>query len=377
MKNYIKYFEVGDSNVGIGKENIHVNIIIGQKNGYIGKYFIKQLIDPNSLKHFELLQTRLLALIIPRTNCTNQYIKNKIELCKLAISMAIDDIIVENIEVLKNVEDMISIVNLFFDENLNDNNILYKNTYNATKIALNNIIYPYIKPINYNRRKKNIDFKSHPHLQIAFDTPDINFVLNSIKKLDDIDYLIIEVGTPLIKRYGTDIIFEIRKINPNLFIVADLKTLDTGLLETRMIKEASGDGIIISGLAPLPTIIEAIKEAHKTNIIVTIDMLNVSDPVSIIEELYKINIKPDIIEIHRSIDCEKINNNKEDNRLDIISQIRKLFPDILIAIAGGININIIEKTLVFKYINIFVVGRSITNSNNIKLAVKNIIEKLE
>jgi len=89
------------------------------------------------------------------------------------------------------------------------------------------------------------------------------------------DHLIIEAGTPLIKQFGLSIIGEIRKLRPDAFIIADLKTLDTGNLETRMCANASADAVVISGLAPISTIEKAVLEARKTGIYAVVDMLNV------------------------------------------------------------------------------------------------------
>ncbi len=51
-----------------------------------------------------------------------------------------------------------------------------------------------------------------------------------------------------------------------------------------------------------PTIEKALAEAKKTGIYSIIDMLNVTDPVALIRDL---KVKPDIVELHRGIDCEK------------------------------------------------------------------------
>jgi bifunctional enzyme Fae/Hps len=62
--------------------------------------------------------------------------------------------------------------------------------------------------------------------------------------------VIIEAGTPLIKKFGLSVIGEIRKLRPNAFIIADMKILDTGNLEARMAADATADAVVVSGLAP-------------------------------------------------------------------------------------------------------------------------------
>lgn len=69
-----------------------------------------------------------------------------------------------------------------------------------------------------------------------------------LKQIPQSDHLIIEADTPLIKRYGVEVVQYIREVRPNAFVVADLKTLDTGNLEARMVADATAHAVVISGL---------------------------------------------------------------------------------------------------------------------------------
>ncbi len=109
------------------------------------------------------------------------------------------------------------------------------------------------------------------------------------------DHVLIEAGTPLIKQFGLNVISEIRKIRPDSFIIADLKTLDTGNLEARMAANASADAVVVSGLAPVSTIEKFILEAKKTGIYSVIDMLNVEDPVALVKELASRGAAPPVL----------------------------------------------------------------------------------
>src|SRR5690606_14622472 len=141
-----------------------------------------------------------------------------------------------------------------------------------------------------------------PYLQVAMDLVDRNHMRKVLEELPQNDHLILEAGTPLIKKFGLSIISEIREIRPDAFIVADLKTLDTGNLEARMTADAGADAVVISGLAPPSTIEKAITDTRKTGIYSVVDMLNVEDPVAVIEQLA---VKPDVVELHRAIDVEE------------------------------------------------------------------------
>ncbi len=190
-----------------------------------------------------------------------------------------------------------------------------------------------------------------PYLQIAFDEPNIDKVINIIETLPNDDRITIEAGTPLIKRYGTDTIQEIRDVKPDSFIVADLKTLDTGALETEIAFNGGADAIVVSGLAPVPTIDNVISAAREMDIYSIIDTLNVVNPI---QTLLNIENSPDIIELHRGIDIENTSHSWGN-----INEIKILFSDILVAVAGGVQVNNV-KTAMNSGADIIVAGRAIT-----------------
>jgi len=59
-----------------------------------------------------------------------------------------------------------------------------------------------------------------PYLQIAIDAPDLSVVERVLTQAPKNDHIIIEAGTPLIKRYGLEVISKIRAIKRDAFIVA-------------------------------------------------------------------------------------------------------------------------------------------------------------
>ena len=75
-----------------------------------------------------------------------------------------------------------------------------------------------------------------------------------LKQLPGSDRIILEVGTPLIKRYGTRGINELRQIAKDKFIIADLKTLDVGKVEVDIAYEDTADAVVAAGLAPPETL---------------------------------------------------------------------------------------------------------------------------
>ena len=208
-----------------------------------------------------------------------------------------------------------------------------------------------------------------PYLQVALDLVDMNRVREVLAELPESDHLIIEAGTPTIKQFGLSVISEIRKVRPNAFIVADLKTLDTGNLEARMAADATADAVVVSGLAPLSTIEKALAEAKKTGIYSIIDMLNVTDPVALIRDL---KVKPDIVELHRGIDCEETGTCHVWGNIEGMREAAG--GKLLVATAGGIRVENIRDAIAAGS-NILVVGRAITASKDVRHAAEGFLEQ--
>ncbi|NLZ29552.1 MAG: bifunctional 5,6,7,8-tetrahydromethanopterin hydro-lyase/3-hexulose-6-phosphate synthase, partial [Methanomicrobiales archaeon] len=207
-----------------------------------------------------------------------------------------------------------------------------------------------------------------PYLQVAMDLVDRNHMRRVLESLPDNDHLIIEAGTPLIKKFGLSIISEIRETRPSAFIVADLKTLDTGNLEARMTADAGADAVVVSGLAPISTIEKAITDTRKTGIYTVVDMLNVEDPVAVVERLA---VKPDVVELHRGIDVED-----SDHAWGDIPAIKKAGGErLLVATAGGIRQHVVKDAL-HAGADILVVGRAITASKNIRDAAEGFLREM-
>ena len=206
-----------------------------------------------------------------------------------------------------------------------------------------------------------------PYLQVAFDNPNLEFVQSAISQIPKSDHVIIEAGTPLIKRYGMDVISKIREVRPDAFIVADLKTLDTGNLEARMVADAAGDAIVVSALAPISTIDKLIEEAHKTGIYAVMDTLNQHDPISVLKQL---KVMPDVIELHRGIDIEGT-----EHAWGNIAEIKKIAPKTLVAVAGGVRLDKVPVAL-GQGADILVVGRAITNAKDVREVAEQFINSL-
>ncbi|NYT18696.1 MAG: bifunctional 5,6,7,8-tetrahydromethanopterin hydro-lyase/3-hexulose-6-phosphate synthase, partial [Methanosarcinales archaeon] len=272
---------IGEALIGEAPELAHVDLMIGDKEGPVGQAFATGMTQL-SAGHTPLLSvirpnlpTKPSTLIVPKVTVKNMDQASQIfGPAQAAVAKAIADAVEEGIVPKDQAEDLVVIASVFIHPQAVDYNRIFRYNYGATKLALKRALdnFPSIDTVLEEKDKSShaiMGFKvsrlwDAPYLQVALDNPNIDAIRNVVKQLPKSDHLILEAGTPLIKRYGVDVITKLREIKPDAFIVADLKTLDTGNLEARMVADATADAIVVSALAPIATLNKAIAEAHKT-----------------------------------------------------------------------------------------------------------------
>ena len=171
--------------------------------------------------------------------------------------------------------------------------------------------------------------RSKKYLQLAFNNSFNDFV-SVVGLIPKNDNIIIEAGTPLIKREGIEVV---RKMK--LFwqgdICADIKVVDGAKAEVEMAKEAGATHITALGNASEETLKIFVDTCKKLEIKSVIDMINTPDPL---RSLWKANIYPDIVTIHRGRD--------EENSFGAVIQYKNIAKikgkwDVLVGAAGGID----------------------------------------
>lgn len=369
---------VGEALVGVGSEVAHIDLMIGDKYGPVGAAFTNA-ISQLSVGHtpiFAVLRPNLPVkpptLIVPKVTVQNMKDAEKIfGPAQSAIAKAVADSVEEGVLEEDKAEELMIIVSVFLHPDANDYNKIYRFNYGAAKLAIKRAMdgFPDIKKVLYEKdrsRHPSLGMKvtklwDPPYLQVAMDIPNWEHIGRVVKELPRNDHLIIEAGTPLIKRYGVDIVGKIKELKPETFVIADLKTLDTGNLEVRMVSDAGADAVVISGLAPHQTIEKAIAETRKTGIYSSLDMLNVADPIEVIKGLHKSGFMPDVIELHRAIDVEQDEQHAWGN----IKEIKQIDGKVLVAVAGGVREETAPEALEGGA-DILIVGRGITNTKDVE-----------
>jgi bifunctional enzyme Fae/Hps len=381
----VSTYLIGESLVGEGNEVAHIDLLVGDKSGPVGKAFA------NGLSNLSAGHTPLLAvirpnlppkphtLLVPKVTVKNMEDTGKIfGPAQAAVAKAVADSVEEGIIPADKVDDWVIICSVFIHPQASDYRRIYQYNYGATKMALQRALkkYPSLEKINYDKdRAKHpiMGFKvprlwRPPYLQISLDAPSLEGAKKVLTQLPGSDRLIIEVGTPLIKRYGTRVISDLRQVAKDAFMVADLKTLDVGKVEADIAYEDTADAVVAAGLAPPETLDAFVHEAKRLGIYGVIDMLNVED---VLEKLRGLKNFPDIVILHRGIDQE----SGRTSGLERIQMMRKAFPDkkFLIAVAGGIVPETAKEALE-QGANILVVGRYVTQSKDIERAVRDFLE---
>ena len=376
---------IGEAMMGEGTEVAHVDLLIGNKDGPVGTAFA------NGITNLSAGHTPLLAvirpnlppkphtLIVPKVTVKNMEQTAKVfGPAQAAVAKAVADSVEEGVIPVDKVDDWVIICSVFIHPQAKDYRSIYHYNYGATKLALSRALdnYPSLDKIMYDKdRAKHpiMGFKvprlwRPPYLQVALDVPNMERVKKIISELPESDRIILEVGTPLLKKYGVNVIRELRKVAKDMFIVADLKTLDVGKVEVDLAFEETADAVVVAGLATPETIDKFIKEAKRLGIYAIMDLMNVKDPISKLRSLKRL---PDVAILHRAIDAEKTGKT----RWDIIKEMKQTFQGqkCLVAVAGGITPETAPEALA-NGADIIIVGRYITQSKDVERATREFLK---
>lgn len=380
-------FRVGEALVGEGFEVAHVDLIIGTKDSPAGQAFANALANL-SAGHTPLLAvlrpnliTKPPAVIVPKVTVKEM---EQAELifgpAQAAVAKAIADAVEEGVIPKERAEDYVIIASVFIHPAAKNKHKIYYYNYGATKLAIKRAMqsFPDVETVLYEKDRSFHPFVGRkltklwdpPYLQIAIDIPDLNEVLKVMQQIPDSDHIIFEVGTPLAKRYGSEVILKLREVKPDAFYILDLKTLDVGNLEARMAADATANAVVISALAPVSTIAKGIKEAEKTGILSYVDMLNVENPMKRLEEIKKTGVLPDVVELHRAIDSESAEPPWE-----LAAKVKEKY-NVLVGVAGGIRPENVEE-VIRAGADIVVVGRAITKARDVEGAVRKFMKHMK
>ena len=185
------------------------------------------------------------------------------------------------------------------------------------------------------------------YLQIAFNS-DLGLVEEILPQIEENERVIIEAGTPFIKKEG---IRGIKRISQlwNGKIVADLKTADGALGEVEFAYEAGANAATVLGSAPIETINLFIKKCKELDMDSMIDMIGVEEPLKVLRQL---KMLPTVVILHKGRDEESTRGKMI--RYRHINRIRSKY-NVLISAAGGVDLKE-ARSAIFNGANIVVVN---------------------
>ncbi len=395
-----EYF-VGEALMGEGENLAHLDIILGSKDGPIGIAFANAISSP-SMGHGGLLaaiRPNLLpkpyTLIIPKVTVSGMEDANKIfGPAQAAVAKGVADAVEEGIIPLNKIDEWLIIISVFISPGATDYRKIYQYNYGATKLALQRALkgYPPIEKIFMDKDRARHPVAGirvprlwrPPYIQVALDHPVLEKQIKTVEQLPKSDRIILEIGTPFLKKYGVEAIKQIREHSKDMFIVADLKTLDVGKLEVDFAFDATADAVVASGLASSSSIDKFLLEAQRLGIYGYVDTMEVDDPLAKLQSLKQI---PDVVILHRAIDVEQSGvdtDAAQKKRWALVPKIKEYYASkklasgkdrVLVAVAGGIEPKTARYALEMGA-DIIIVGRFIASAKDIKNAMRRILNVL-
>ncbi|MCY4019988.1 MAG: orotidine 5'-phosphate decarboxylase [Chloroflexi bacterium] len=207
-----------------------------------------------------------------------------------------------------------------------------------------------------------------PKLQLALDG-DLEGALAVLEKAHaHVD--IVEIGTPLVYREGMRALRRIRAAYPETCLLTDLKIMDAGEAEADIAFGAGADIVTVLGVGGDETIQGALASGVRHAGQVMIDMMAVTDPLARAAELVELGC--DLLCLHTAHDQQA----KRGSPWRQLAQLRAAYPELGLAIAGGVSLALLTHILPIQP-QIVVVGSAITAAPDPGLAARLIQERME
>jgi len=207
-----------------------------------------------------------------------------------------------------------------------------------------------------------------PLLQIALD------LLDAKRALEIADMVaplveILEVGTPLLKAVGVNIVTTLKERYPEKLILADTKTMDVGAVEAELVFKAGADIMTVCAAAPLETIKAAIDKTRTMGKQLVVDFIGIEDKVQRATAIAPLS--PDYFSLHTAIDVQRT-QGKSFQELGVF---KEKFSTPL-CIAGGISPEDIPVLIPYAPA-IIVVGGFVTKAADPQRAVMTLKEEID
>jgi 3-hexulose-6-phosphate synthase/6-phospho-3-hexuloisomerase len=179
----------------------------------------------------------------------------------------------------------------------------------------------------------------------------------------------IEVGTPLIKSEGMEIVRRLKKRFPSHTIVADMKTIDVGGAEVEIAAKSGADVVVVLGVSSDPTVTEALLSARQYGSKIMVDLFNVGNKIARAKQVQKMGA--DYVCVHVGVDEQMVGGSP-------LSELKGLAKSvgIPIAAAGGINSETAPDILKAGA-SIVIVGGAIIKAKDVRAATRKVKKAIQ
>jgi 3-hexulose-6-phosphate synthase len=193
-------------------------------------------------------------------------------------------------------------------------------------------------------------------LQIALDKPEHLSLLPRLSGLADI----VEIGTPVLKRFGLSAVATAREFCPDTLIMADTKTVDGGQLEAKMVFSAGASFMTVLSSASPAThqAVHVVATEYGTTVVV--DTITESGKAELIPPGLTFPESFAYVAVHAPSDTRLAGDNST-SHIDAVREMHKR--GFRVSLAGGIGPNTLDAVLAVEP-EVLVVGSAITEANN-------------
>ncbi len=200
-------------------------------------------------------------------------------------------------------------------------------------------------------------------LQVALDEPNIETAIQMMYQMfQHVD--IIEIGTPMILNNGLEPVKTIKKLFPDMTVLADTKIVDAGELEAKLAFQAGADIVTVMGFTNIETVQRVISTAKAFRKCVMVDMMCVEAVSS--KALEFVQMGADFVCEHLAADVQG-KGEPLSKMMDLIKSVGAEH----CAVAGGLNYSNIRNIVPFQPA-IVIVGKGITGESDVGKAAKSI-----
>ncbi len=209
-------------------------------------------------------------------------------------------------------------------------------------------------------------------LQLALDFINLQQALRAAHEATAGGVTRVEAGTPLIKSEGLDAVRALRREFPRATVVADMKVMDAGRVETESAAKAGADVVHVLGAASDSTVQECVAAARRYDAEVVVDLLGVGDRESMVRRAREVErMGAAAVCIHTPIDLQMQGAVPFDDLQAVAGAV-----SIPVAVAGGINSETAPRA-VQAGASIIIVGGAITKAPDATAAARAILTAIQ